>query len=247
MLIIRRHSSDAHAPRRRAARAVDAIITHDSLDGVAPRARDHREGGTHLDGAGRADDQRIIRIHAGSPSSWLEQRRAGHADHPGGALGGVDAPRVARHLAGPAGARLVGPSRHPTGTQKCEFYPTRATALPCRQRALADAPHPAAQPRWAIVHQGAPPRSIQLPRRVDSFEPPQHVPEDDESQEEAEDGMVAEDGMLADDEGASTSDDVESDGGLFPMDEAEDAAGTPPPSGGRRRAVAWPWRKEWRP
>ena len=106
---------------------------------------------------------------------------------------------------------------------------------------------PAAQPRWAIVHQGAPPRSIQLPRRVDSFEPPQHVPEDDESQEEAEDGMVAEDGMLADDEGASTSDDVESDGGLFPMDEAEDAAGTPPPSGGRRRAVAWPWRKEWRP
>ncbi len=73
------------------------------------------------------------------------------------------------------------------------------------------------------------------------------MPEDDESQEEAEDGMVAEDGMLADDEGASTSDDVESDGGLFPMDEAEDAAGTPPPSGGRRRAVAWPWRKEWRP
>ena len=143
------------------------------------------------------------------------------------------APRRGRAIA--RGPRRLPPRRRPLG------------AAARRSAALPDAPHPAAQPRWAIVHQGAPPRSIQLPRRVDSFEPPQHVPEDDESQEEAEDGMVAEDGMLADDEGASTSDDVESDGGLFPMDEAEDAAGTPPPSRRRRRAVAWPWRKEWRP
>ena len=46
--------------------------------------------------------------------------------------------------------------------------------------------------------------------------------------------------------GAGDDGDDETEGSE-PMDEAEDAAGTPPPSGGRRRAVAWPWRKEWRP